>query len=197
MKDTDENVYSFVNKAIKKLEQDNQGKENPWARAMLAKLRRGAGKLPGDVPEVWEITLNDMPEMWRGFRGEPSHEENAVHTALTLYALHRQGKDKGVNAKGVSLGEAASRLIDDQRSNEDAIRRRFNIVATTSEFSELAYHARSLVQLLRAKDVSLDYSRFAQDLYEYQKIGGAERVRLQWGESFYRTTGRERGKDNE
>jgi CRISPR system Cascade subunit CasB len=197
MTEKEEDVYGFVSKAIRILEQESPGRDNPWSRAMLAKLRRGAGKPPGAVPEVWEITLSEMPEQWRSYRGNPSYQENAVHTALTLYALHRQGKDKSVSAKKVSLGGAAAQLIDDQRGNEDTVRRRFNIVATAVEFNELAYHARGLIQLLRAKDISLDYSRFAQDLLEYQRTGGAERVRLRWGEDFYRVTGKTRGKDDE
>ena len=36
--------------------------EGPWSRAMLAKLRRGIGKQPGELPELFEILFMDMPE---------------------------------------------------------------------------------------------------------------------------------------
>jgi CRISPR system Cascade subunit CasB len=66
--------------------------ESP-TRATLARLRRGIGKAPGSMPEIWDITLNRLPEALVGKGELPSRGEWAVHTALTLFALHQQGKD--------------------------------------------------------------------------------------------------------
>jgi CRISPR system Cascade subunit CasB len=181
-------VYSFVRKKVELLD-----RESPWSRAMLAKLRRGIGKSPGDVPEIWEITIGDSPDEWQRTDGAPSYAEIAVHTALALYALHRQGKSGTMSMSGKdetgknignSFGGAAAKLIDG--NNEPAIKRRFDAVATATDFKELAQHARGLIQLLKAKDIVLDYPRFAQDLYAYQFPGGAANVRLRWGQDFYR-----------
>ena len=59
-------------------------------RAALAELRRGVGKKPGDIPQLWGYFLQDMPEEFFGNK-EPSKAEWAIYTALTLFALHQQG----------------------------------------------------------------------------------------------------------
>ena len=56
-------------------------------RAELAKLRRGVGRAPGDLPELWGSFLRGMPESFQG-RSAPSAAEWAVYpgsyTHLTL-----------------------------------------------------------------------------------------------------------------
>ena len=58
-------------------------------RAELAKLRRGIGHAPGELPELWGGLLQGMPASFYGTNG-PSHEAWAVYLALTLYALRER-----------------------------------------------------------------------------------------------------------
>jgi CRISPR system Cascade subunit CasB len=180
-------VYGFVAKKTALLRD-----KSPWSRAMLARLRRGVGKTPGGVPEIWEITLGGLPERLQSHCGAPTFAEQAVHTALTLYAVHQQGQDQPMSVsddgerRGHSLGAAAGQLVRPDESNLSSIKRRFDAIATAADFAELAYHARGLVQLLKAEGIPLDYPRFAKDLTEYQCPEGADRVRLRWGQDFYR-----------
>ena len=174
-------TYSFVSGKIAQLDNDS-----PGSRAACARLRRAIGKNPGATPDIWDFTLQGMPPEWDSRGGKPSHEEWAVHTALTLYALHRQGKDHSMNAKDVSFGAAVSKLVQKDLGRVDAVRRRFNAVATATDFSELANHARGLVQLFKSDDIAMDYSRFAVDLFYFLLPGGADQVRLRWAEDFYR-----------
>lgn len=168
--------------------------EGPWSRAMLAKLRRGIGKQPGELPELFEILLGNMPEEFYGQGDEPSYSVWAIYTALTLFALHQQGKDRPMSAGGIiegrntgnSLGAAVGYLVKQDKEREPAIKRRFDAVATANEFTEFAHHARGLIQLLRAGDITLDYPRFAVDLYWYQFDEIRNRIRLRWGEDYYR-----------
>lgn len=168
--------------------------ESPWSRATLAKLRRGIGKQPGEMPELFEIILGDMPEQLYGKGDRPSYSVWALYTALTLFALHQQGKDRPMSKSGNtenknagnSLGAAVGYLVKQDRDRESAIKRRFDAVVTANEFTEFAHHARGLIQLLRAGDVALDYPRFAGDLYWYQFDEMKNRVRLRWGEDYYR-----------
>lgn len=178
--------------------------ESPWSRAMLAKLRRGIGKQPGELPELFEIILGDMPEELYSKGVEPSYSEWAIYTALTLFALHQQGKDHPVSAGGKtenkstgnSLGAAVGYLVKQDREREPAIKRRFDTVATANEFIEFAHHARSIIQLLRAGDIVLDYPSFAEDLYWYQFDETRNRVRLRWGEDYYRIIQPDTEKEN-
>lgn len=167
----------------------------PWSRAMLAKLRRGVGKQPGELPELFEILFADMPEELFGKSDEPSYSVKAIYTALTLFALHQQGKERPMSIDGKtedkklgnSLGSAVGRLVKQDNDREQAIKRRFDTVTTATELTELSHHARSLIQLLRAGDITLDYPRFAVDLYWFQFDEIRNRARLRWGQDYYLT----------
>jgi len=171
--------------------------ESSQSRAMCAKLRRAIGKPPGSVPDIWEITLQGAQDEWQSRNDKPSYAEWAIHTTLTLYALHRQGKTGSMNKEGFTFANAIAELVRKDDNKIDAIRRRFNAVATATEFTELSHHARGIIQLLKAEDLHMDYPRFAQDLVIYQYPGGSDRIRLRWGEDFYRALDKKTGKEDE
>ena len=167
-------------------------------RAELAKLRRGIGHAPGDLPELWGSFLLEMPESFQG-RSAPSAAEWAVYLALTLYAMHQQGNDQPMNRPGNTLGRAVRQLAErntpaGQDWTEASVLRRFNALATAEEITEISYHLRGMIQLLSAaKDggIPLDYPQLAADLYElqctdprYPQIPAY--VRLRWGQDLYR-----------
>ena len=165
-------LSEFMHKKIHMLDKDE-----PYSVAARAKLRRSIGKPLDSVPDVWDIVL--------------SYEEDlnqaailSAYTTIGLYALHRQGKTKSMNAKDISFGSAIAQLVsnDDQKNS---VTRKFNAVATSTDFSELSHHARSLIQMLKANDIEMDYPRFARELYRFQFSESTGRVRLRWGEDFY------------
>lgn len=169
-------------------------------RADLAKLRRGIGKRPGELPELWELLFCGMPEQLMSSTGEPSPAEWAVSGALTLYALHQQGfhpQDVNMHEPGQKLGIAIAQLAGGQDDDRfKAVQRRFNAFATAREMPECMHHLRGLVQLLRSQEIPLDYVRLAEDLYNFQDRDKAANVRLAWGQDFYRNLFRtEEGKD--
>ncbi len=181
-----DDVYSFVKYKLSSI----TNRSEPETRAVLAILRRGVGRKPGELPQLYGEFLKGMPEKMYSSGNGPSYAEWAVYIALTLYALHQQGKNvesENMNRDNVSLGEAASRLAEDDDERE-RIWRRLCIAAQSDDMTEMSYHLRGLVQLLRAKDVPLDYPRLAKDLYLYQlSEKWQESVRLKWGQDFYRT----------
>lgn len=157
-------------------------------RAELAKLRRGIGKSPGSMPELWDMTLAQLPEALSGKGDTPSRGEWAVYIPLTLYALHQQGKDiktQCMHKDGVSLGAAAGSLVDSD-DNMTRIKRRFDAAATSDSLDEFVHHLRGLVQLLKAEDKPLDYSALAEDIYRFQSAYQRDSIRLSWGRDFYR-----------
>ena len=164
-------------------------------RAELAKLRRGVGHAPGDLPELWGSFLRGMPESFQS-RSGPSHAEWAVYLALTLYAVHQQGNDRPMNCPGNTLGRAVRQLAERNAGKdweEASVLRRFNALATAEEITEISHHLRGMVQLLSAaKDgaIPLDYPQLAVDLYglqctdpRYTQIPA--NVRLRWGRDLY------------
>jgi len=159
-------------------------------KATLAKLRRGIGKAPGSLPELWDVTLNGLPEALLSKGEKPTRGEWAVHTALTLYALHQQGKnpkEQCMNMEGESLGTAVRKLIESNKNNEEAVRRRFHAVAVSESFERFCWQLRGMIQLLRAKSIPLDYPGLTEDLYWFQLPERQDSIRLKWGQDFYRT----------
>lgn len=158
------------------------------ARASLANLRRGLGKAPGALPQLWGLTLEGLPEALLSRDGQPTRAEWAVYTALTLFALHQQGKDlktECMSREDNSLGKAV-RMLASRQEDLPRVKRRFDAAATADSPAEFANHLKGLVQLLKAKEIPLDYPALAEDLFFFQFPGARDGVRLRWGQDFYR-----------
>ena len=186
-------VVSYV---YKRLAQWNGTTNEHAVRSDLANLRRGIGKKPGELPQLWGLLFRDLPEELMSKNGEPSRAEWAISGALTLYALHQQGAERNAYVNGQSLGTAVGKLAVGNDERLKAVQRRFNAFATARDMPECMHHLRGLIQLLRSENIALDYAQLAGELYEFQQPEGAARVRLRWGQDFYRTVSRiEEGKD--
>lgn len=191
-------VETYMERRLNALARDpNEGR----VKAQLANLRRGIGKRPGELPELWGLLFADIPEELLSRNGEPTREEWSLYTALTLYALHQQSRnlrEKNMHCEQEEgrLGRAVGRLVSDEDDRE-RVARRFNAFATASDMQEAAHHLRGLVQLLRAEDIPLDYVRLAGELYRFQNPNDAPGVRLIWGQDFYRVKHDDEQKDKE
>ena len=151
------------------------------ARGELAALRRGVSRSPGELPEIWELTRVEVPD---GAGDAPTWEEIAVHTAMTLYAVHQQSRTEPMFSPGVGLGSAAHDLVGRDEENPSA-RARFNALVTSTTVAELRHHLRSFVSLLRARGIALDHAMLADDVLRFQQPGGAKKVRLAWARQYY------------
>ena len=168
-------------------------KETSSGKAKLARLRRGAGKIPGELPELWGEFLNGIPEDMISKTGEPTPEEWAVYLSLTLFALHQQGNSGSVHQQGKSLGRAASELMSSDSDDErERILRRFGPVVTAKDMSELSHHLRCMIQLFSAKGIGLDYEKLAEDIYWFQSDEKRINVQLRWGQDFYYRKGEDK-----
>ncbi|MGI5901001.1 MAG: type I-E CRISPR-associated protein Cse2/CasB [Desulfitobacteriia bacterium] len=177
-------VRAFVKHKVSTL---SESKNESATRAILAKLRRGLGKAPGSIPEIWDVIFEGLPEELVGKGKAPSYGERAIYSALTLYALHQQGKDlmkQSMCEDGESLGKAIRRLIKNE-DDEKRIKRRFDAAATSDTLEEFSYHLRGLIQILKTQDIPLDYPALAEDLFWYQYPEARDSVRLRWGRDFY------------
>lgn len=160
------------------------------AVATLAQLRRGAGKLLQDVPELWGVCGIERLYGEHGLRdGGPEHirakAENALFLAMTLYALHQQSHTKErMHLPESELGAAVRRLMP-ANTIEEPIRRRFVRLGTATDLEALAYRLREIVSLLRREAIPLDYALLAGQLYQAQFPDGLRQVRRRWGRSFH------------
>lgn len=180
-----EMAASYVDKRLAVME---NSKNAPKVRAILARLRRGIDKHPGENADIWEVTLSDIDEQLQSLDGEPTHAEWAIHLALCLFANHQQGKDINsdcMNKKGWCLGSAIRKLKSNDSEESDPIRRRFNVLATSGDIDEFAHHLRGMVQLLKANAIPLDYKQLTKDIYDFMIPERRNSLRLRWGQDFY------------
>lgn len=159
------------------------------ARASLARLRRAAGREIAAHPGVWGDFYDGFPAELVGSDDGASAYENAAFVTLTLFALHQQAQSRSMQVGGPAgrLGSAVRRLAtpNDPEEFERAVLRRFQMLVTAEEFSEIVHHLRGLVQLLKNESIPLDHGRLAADLAALQLPGRATRVRLQWARDLY------------
>jgi CRISPR system Cascade subunit CasB len=161
-----------------------------YVLARLAKLRRAVTSAPGSDPDVWAETIGALPErLSQGAHAEngPTDCERAAHEAITLYALHQQSRTTAVHRQDISLGSAAHRLAR-ATGRDDAIRTRFQAVATAGSAAALLHHLRAFITLLRSESIPLDYGQLAVDLRQLHEGTRADQVRLRWGRDFHRAT---------
>ena len=151
------------------------------ARGQMAALRGAIAREPGEVPEVWELTQVKVPD---NAGDAPTPEEIAVHTAMTLYAVHQQSRTAPMFRPGVGLGRAARELVGRDEENPSA-QRRFNALVTSTTVAELRHHLRGFVSQLRARDIALDHAMLADDITRFQRPNGAKQVRLAWARQYY------------
>ena len=150
------------------------------ARGQMAALRGAVAREPGEVPEVWELTQVKVPD---NAGDAPTREEIAVHTAMTLYAVHQQSRTAPMFRPGVGLGRAARELVGRDEENPSA-QKRFNALVTSTTVAELRHHLRGFISLLRARSITLDHAMLADDILQFQQPGGARKVRLTWSREY-------------
>lgn len=126
---------------------------------------------------------------------EPTRAEQAVHTALTMYAVHQQSRRERQHVRGVGLGEATQKLAR-QRASVDAVGgldeptvQRLHRVSMAQTPTLRADALRALVTLMRSAHppVGLDYGRLAEDLFWLQFPGATSQVHLRWGRGLHRS----------
>lgn len=155
----------------------------------LSKLRRGLGREPGTVAEMWRFHQVEVPDDLAR-RGLVSSHYEAEHHALTLFAVHQQSAGPTaapVHKPKVGVG-AAIRALHAGRGGEGAeaskaIDRRFYAAVTATTRAEAAHHLRGLIRMLRSRtnSVPLDYTQLVKDLWAWDQPQRRDRVRRAWG----------------
>lgn len=176
-------VIKFTNSRIRQI---SETRELGTTKALLASLRRGAGKTPGELPELWGAFLNELPEDLLGRTGKISPAEDAVYQALCLYALSTKGGElkNDPNEEGITLGRACGKLALCNENDKERILNRLKIVLASNQ--HINVHLRNLIKLLADKDIKLDFALLAGDLYSYHFPEGRDQVRLRWARDFYK-----------
>ncbi|MEV5988869.1 type I-E CRISPR-associated protein Cse2/CasB [Streptomyces sp. NPDC052051] len=189
-----ERVRQTVGDHIVRLQRGYLADES-YAVGALARLRRGAGKEPHQVPDLLGLVdtgglYDPAADSGRRPREEDlARAEDAVHVALTLWALHQQSRSTGMHQphhrdKPAGLGAAVRRLMP-AGDIDEAVLKRLVRAGTAPHLGALAQRLREIVMLLRRDDLPMDYTLLAGQLYLWQLPGGREAVRRAWGRSFH------------
>lgn len=181
------NVYNITASILRRIEQI---KDPSAKRALLANIRNSIGRGALNSPTAMAYLFASLPEELCGTGKDLNFYEKAVLTAVQLYALHQQSNEESVLKLDYIPGEYRQNMGDALRSlrNEDdtSIDKRFNIMISSDNFSQLENNLRHLIKLLKAKtEAKVDYAELANDLYwflKHQKVG----IRIKWGRSYYR-----------
>lgn len=158
----------------------------PVVARTLAELRRGLGREPGTVPEMWphytQLTVD----------GRLSRRLRAEHLALSLFGMHQQSHTQAMHQPGKSLGRALREFHQETReappgsdTTANAVDKRLAALATATSFPELAEHLRGVVSLLGSRDIALDYDRLYTTLVRWQDPKRRGQVVRRWGSDYF------------
>ncbi|MCX4993526.1 type I-E CRISPR-associated protein Cse2/CasB [Streptomyces sp. NBC_00568] len=180
-------VRQTVSDHIAKWQHGYLADESHAVRA-VARLRRG---VPDGLGLINTSALHegDADAAPQPDKEQIQHAEEAVVTALTMWAVHQQAQTSAMHRAGSAespgdLGRALRQLMPPGTLNEAVVKRLIR-AGTTQHLAELAQSLREIVQLLRQGHIPLDYAHLAAQLYSWQQPGGRNAVRHEWGLSFH------------
>lgn len=161
-------------------------------KAELAKLRRGIGHEPGELPELYGSVLKNMPDnFWNG-DGIITKAEWSCYSALILYAWHQQGNDANTHGMHTmnrrSVGDAMRLLVHKSNDSnaEERMVKKLQMLLISNDMNEFVCHLKNIVSLLRRSQIALNYVELATDVYSFQFEESKNKVCLKWGQDFYR-----------
>lgn len=177
-------VYSTVKSIILKLENSNNESE---VKAILASLRNYNGNNPSNQMAL-SFIFSSIPDDKLGNYKELSRYEDAVLTALRIYAIYRQGSkfqvydfDNKFKNFGYSLGSIRNR---EDKGLDD----RANILFTTRSYEKLKVRLFHITKLLKSKsdgNVKINFAKLAQDIYNFS-YGDIGIIKISWARDYYR-----------
>ncbi len=139
-------------------------------RAALAALRRGLGRPPGTVPEMFPYVVPWLPAQVH------PNEETAYYTLAALFALHPNHTGQG------NLGDHLARAAT--QGNREAVERRF-VALLSAHPDDLPEYLRQTVSFLKAQEVPINWDAlfYALRYWEHPEYG--DRIRREWARAFW------------
>lgn len=180
----EQSIYQNVSGILRKIDAT---RDTPTTNALLAHLRHST--VPNNINvRSLEGLFSNIPEEQLGSGGELNNYERAILVAVQMYALHQQSRSDSVltlDNKRQNLGDSLRAL---RSEDSQSIDRRFNIMITSGNFSQLQYQLRQFIKLLKARtDAKVNYAKLAEDLYWFLR-GSKDNLKIAWSRSYYKAT---------
>jgi CRISPR system Cascade subunit CasB len=137
-------------------------------RGTLAALRRGLGKPPGSVPEMFPYVIRFLPDRV----GE--EQEKIYYLVASLFAYHPSSTMRG------NLGSHMRTTCG--KEIEQATERRF-IALLGAHQDDLPNYLRQAISYLKSKDQPVNWQQLFRDLRYWSHPDGF--VQKQWAKSFW------------
>lgn len=138
-------------------------------RAMLAELRRGLGRAPGEVAGMFPYVVP--------FVNENRHDEDELYLIASLFALHPSSTLYG--NLGAHLHDLAKSVGDDTATT----RRFVQLLRQPRENLDTAL--RQHIGLLKSKEIAVNWHQLFYDLRGWEHP--ARYVQKQWASAYWRT----------
>ena len=142
-------------------------------RAALATLRRGLGKPPGTVYEMYPYVIPYAP----------LHQQENYFLVAALFAMHPQRWPR-VEEWNRNFGVSWRHLVDLDPNGRESREQRFVALLKTSH-DGIDSQLRHAVSLLKAKEVPVDWEQLLRDLPQWEH--DQQHIQRAWSRSFWAT----------
>ncbi len=165
----EETNHPFIQYLLELKEREN--------RAALAHLRRGLGKPPGSVPEMYPYVVPWIQE-------KSDFEQRVYFLVASLFAMHQDNTLDG------NLGRTFQ-IIWKDAGDSPSIEKRF-VQLLNSHPDELPGRLRHAIDLAASKKVPVNYTQLLKDLRSWRNESRS--VQKQWARQFW-TPGQDKKSD--
>jgi CRISPR system Cascade subunit CasB len=138
-------------------------------RRALALLRRGLGRDPGTVPEMYSLVVPWVPEN--------RYAEDAAFLVAALFAWHPQAGGQR------TLGASFAALVGSNPNSKESFEQRF-VSLLNCHHDDLADYLRQAVSLLRSKEIPVNWRQLLQDVLGWDHE--SRFVQRAWAREFWR-----------
>ena len=152
-----------------------QGLWESGNRGALASLRRGLGKPPSMVPEMYPHIVPRLPQNLSQW------DEEVYYLVAALFALHPASAPDG------NMGTHFAALCDPNEAPSPAVERRF-VALLASHPDDLYRTLQQAVSLLKSKDVPICWNQLLWHLRKWAYPDSRVRVQKQWADAFWSRT---------
>lgn len=170
-------LEQYIAKKIKRLQAAHLG-DNPRqqarARAVLAKLRQAPFSGEPVHSAAWQLVLGTtglasanteaeeiFPKELQGKGDLPSMHELAAYASMLSYAVHQQSQTEAMHIRDKKFAYSVGEMV---AATSPSSKMRFDSLNKAQTPSNINYHLRSLITLLRAQSIGFDYGILAADL---------------------------------
>lgn len=125
-------------------------------------------------------------------QGAGTLAEQAIRSALTLYAIHRRGRGGTSHLSGQSVGRAAQALAAAEASvgipdlstlTDSTVLKKLR--SAVSSVDAAGHHLRSIILRCRGAEIPIDFGQLAVDLYRLHSPATAFSVGNRWGRDYF------------